>query len=145
MRVDERRSRMTLDDGDFFYLTGIWSASLGDWPLSSPSRCKQIDKHRAMRKDMEPKSCACGYELAGCDRARRHASGWAGRADVYCPKVWPCAIEAIWLADPSETALLWLPGGSAVLQLRFFTATLPRPVAEVRRNPSPQPGPTFKT
>lgn len=70
---------------------------------------------------MEPKSCACGYELAGCDRARRHASGWAGRADVYCPKVWPCAIEAIWLADPSETALLWLPGGSAVLQLRFFT------------------------
>lgn len=29
-----RRFRVTLDDGNFFYLAGIWEAPRGDWPLS---------------------------------------------------------------------------------------------------------------
>lgn len=29
-----RRFRVTLDDGNFFYLAGIWQAPVGDWPLA---------------------------------------------------------------------------------------------------------------
>ncbi len=34
MRVGEKRFRVKLDDGNFFYLAGIWEPAIGDWPLS---------------------------------------------------------------------------------------------------------------
>ena len=34
MRVGEKRYRVKLDDGNFFYLAGIWEPGIGDWPLS---------------------------------------------------------------------------------------------------------------
>ena len=34
MRVGDKRFRVTLDDGNFFYLAGVWELPLGDWPLS---------------------------------------------------------------------------------------------------------------
>ena len=34
MRVGEKRYRVKLDDGNFFYLAGIWEPAIGDWPLS---------------------------------------------------------------------------------------------------------------
>jgi putative SOS response-associated peptidase YedK len=32
--VGQRRYRVTLDDGNFFYLAGIWEPAMGDWPLA---------------------------------------------------------------------------------------------------------------
>lgn len=34
MRVGDKRYRVKLDDGNFFYLAGIWEPPIGDWPLS---------------------------------------------------------------------------------------------------------------
>ena len=34
MRVGERRYRVKLYDGNFFYLAGVWEPAIGDWPLS---------------------------------------------------------------------------------------------------------------
>ncbi len=34
MAVGDKRYRVTLDGGNFFYLAGIWEPALGDWPLS---------------------------------------------------------------------------------------------------------------
>ncbi|BBF70867.1 MULTISPECIES: SOS response-associated peptidase family protein [Sphingomonas] len=34
IRNDERRFRVTLDGGNFFYLAGIWEPAIGEWPLS---------------------------------------------------------------------------------------------------------------
>lgn len=34
MAVGDKRYRVTLDDGNFFYLAAIWEPALGDWPLA---------------------------------------------------------------------------------------------------------------
>lgn len=34
MRVGDKRYRVTLDDGNFFYLAGVWEPAMGDWPIS---------------------------------------------------------------------------------------------------------------
>lgn len=34
MTVGAKRYRVTLDGGNFFYLAGIWTPAMGDWPLS---------------------------------------------------------------------------------------------------------------
>ena len=34
MAVGDKRFRVTLEDGNFFYLAGVWEPALGDWPLS---------------------------------------------------------------------------------------------------------------
>lgn len=34
MRVDDRRYRVALEDGNFFYLAGLWEPPMGAWPLS---------------------------------------------------------------------------------------------------------------
>jgi putative SOS response-associated peptidase YedK len=34
MRVGDKRYRARLDDGNFFYLAGIWEPPMGDWPLA---------------------------------------------------------------------------------------------------------------
>ena len=33
LSVGEKRFRVTLDGGNFFYLAGIWEPAMGDWPL----------------------------------------------------------------------------------------------------------------
>jgi putative SOS response-associated peptidase YedK len=34
MKVDRKRYRVSLDDGNFFYLAGVWEPAMADWPLS---------------------------------------------------------------------------------------------------------------
>lgn len=34
MTVGDRRFRVTLDDGNFFYLAGVWEPAMADWPLA---------------------------------------------------------------------------------------------------------------
>ncbi len=34
MRVGDKRYRVTLEDGNFFYLAGVWDPAMGDWPLA---------------------------------------------------------------------------------------------------------------
>jgi putative SOS response-associated peptidase YedK len=34
MRVGDKRYRVTLEDGNFFYLAGVWEPPMGDWPLA---------------------------------------------------------------------------------------------------------------
>lgn len=34
MTVGNRRYRVTLDDGNFFYLAGVWEPAMADWPLA---------------------------------------------------------------------------------------------------------------
>jgi putative SOS response-associated peptidase YedK len=34
MRVEDERYRVKREDGDHFYLAGIWEPAMGDWPLS---------------------------------------------------------------------------------------------------------------
>lgn len=34
MAVGDRRFRVTLDDGNFFYLAAVWEPAMADWPLS---------------------------------------------------------------------------------------------------------------
>ncbi|MBT2189404.1 SOS response-associated peptidase family protein [Sphingobium sp. H33] len=34
MKVGKKRYRVTRDDGNFFYLAGVWEPPMGDWPLS---------------------------------------------------------------------------------------------------------------
>ena len=33
--VGERRYRVTLDGGNFFYLAAVWEPAMGDWPLAT--------------------------------------------------------------------------------------------------------------
>ena len=56
MRVGDRRFRVTLDDGNFFYLAGVWEPPLADWPLLSriitvaanPEVSRYQDRHGAI-------------------------------------------------------------------------------------------------
>ena len=56
MRAGERRFRVRLDDGNFFYLAGVWEPPLGDWPLSfriitvaaNPEVSRYQDRHGAI-------------------------------------------------------------------------------------------------
>lgn len=34
MRVGDRKYRVTRDDGDFFYLAGIWEPAMAGWPMA---------------------------------------------------------------------------------------------------------------
>lgn len=34
MAVGDRRYRVTLDGGNFFYLAAVWEPAMADWPLS---------------------------------------------------------------------------------------------------------------
>jgi putative SOS response-associated peptidase YedK len=34
MKVDKKDYRVTLDDGNFFYLAGVWEPSMAGWPLA---------------------------------------------------------------------------------------------------------------
>lgn len=34
MRVGDKSYRVTLDDGNFFYLAGVWEPPIGGWPLA---------------------------------------------------------------------------------------------------------------
>lgn len=34
MKVDRKQYRVSLDDGNFFYLAGVWEPAMADWPLS---------------------------------------------------------------------------------------------------------------
>jgi len=34
LAVGDRRYRVTMDDGNFFYLAGVWEPAMADWPLS---------------------------------------------------------------------------------------------------------------
>lgn len=34
MTVGEKRFRVKLDDGNFFYLAGVWEPAMGEWPLA---------------------------------------------------------------------------------------------------------------
>jgi len=34
MRVAKKRYRVTLDDGNFFYLAGVWAPPMAEWPLN---------------------------------------------------------------------------------------------------------------
>ncbi|BBD96956.1 hypothetical protein SAMIE_1004570 [Sphingobium amiense] len=34
LAVGDKRYRVTLDGGNFFYLAGIWEPAMGEWPLS---------------------------------------------------------------------------------------------------------------
>jgi putative SOS response-associated peptidase YedK len=56
MTVGQRRYRVTLDDGNFFYLAGIWEPAMGDWPLAfriitvaaNPEVLRYQDRHGAI-------------------------------------------------------------------------------------------------
>jgi putative SOS response-associated peptidase YedK len=34
MTVGDKRYRVTLDDGNHFYLAGVWEPAMADWPLA---------------------------------------------------------------------------------------------------------------
>ncbi|QNA87044.1 hypothetical protein G4G27_16550 [Sphingomonas sp. So64.6b] len=34
MGIGDKRYRVTLDGGNFFYLAGVWEPAMGEWPLS---------------------------------------------------------------------------------------------------------------
>lgn len=54
--VGERRYRVTLDGGNFFYIAAIWEPAMGDWPLSyrvvtvpaNPEVARYQDRHGAI-------------------------------------------------------------------------------------------------
>lgn len=56
LRVGQKRYRVTLDGGNFFYLAGVWEAALADWPLSyriitvaaNPEVARYQDRHGAI-------------------------------------------------------------------------------------------------
>lgn len=56
MSVGERRYRVTLDSGNFFYLAGVWEPPMGEWPLSyrivtvaaNPEVARYQDRHGAI-------------------------------------------------------------------------------------------------
>ena len=56
LAVGDRRYRVTLDGGNFFYLAGIWEPPMGDWPLTyrvitvpaSPEVARHQDRHGAI-------------------------------------------------------------------------------------------------
>jgi putative SOS response-associated peptidase YedK len=56
LRAGDRRHRVTLDDGNFFYLAGVWEPAMGDWPLSfriitvpaNPEVLQYQDRHGAI-------------------------------------------------------------------------------------------------
>jgi len=56
MTVGDRRYRVTLDGGNFFYLAAVWEPAMGDWPLSyrvitvaaNPEVSRYQDRHGAI-------------------------------------------------------------------------------------------------
>ena len=56
MTVGDRRYRVTLDGGNFFYLAGVWELPMGDWPLcyrivtvaANPEVARFQDRHGAI-------------------------------------------------------------------------------------------------
>lgn len=56
MAVGDRRYRVTLEGGNFFYLAGIWEPAMGDWPLgyrivtvaATPEVAAHQDRHGAL-------------------------------------------------------------------------------------------------
>jgi len=54
--VGQRRYRVMLDGGNFFYLAAVWEAAMGDWPLSyrvvtvaaNPEVARYQDRHGAI-------------------------------------------------------------------------------------------------
>lgn len=65
MRVGEKRYRVKLDDGNFFYLAGIWEPAISDWPLS----------FRIITVAANPE-VAQYQERHGAIVLRRQAKGW---------------------------------------------------------------------
>lgn len=56
MTVGDRKYRVTLDDGNFFYLAAVWEPAMGDWPLcfrivtvaANPEVARYQDRHGAI-------------------------------------------------------------------------------------------------
>ncbi len=56
MQTRDETWRVTLDDGNFFYLAAVWEPAMGDWPLSfrivtvaaNPEVAKHQDRHGAI-------------------------------------------------------------------------------------------------
>jgi len=56
MMVGDRRYRVTLDGGNFFYLAAVWEPPMGDWPLcyrvvtvaANPEVSRYQDRHGAI-------------------------------------------------------------------------------------------------
>ncbi|WP_232333007.1 SOS response-associated peptidase family protein [Novosphingobium aquimarinum] len=56
MTVGEKRFRVKLDDGNFFYLAGVWEPAMGEWPLAfriitvaaNPEVSRYQDRHGAV-------------------------------------------------------------------------------------------------
>jgi putative SOS response-associated peptidase YedK len=56
MTVGEKRYRVTLDDGNHFYLAGIWEPAMADWPLcyrvitvaANPEVARYQERHGAI-------------------------------------------------------------------------------------------------
>jgi len=56
MTVGDRRYRVTLDGGNFFYLAAVWEPAMGDWPLcyrivtvaANPEVARYQDRHGAI-------------------------------------------------------------------------------------------------
>ncbi len=76
------RCRVKLDDGNFFYLAGVWDSPLGDWPLSfrivtvaaSPevSHCPERHPDRKDRASAAATVPGTHRELTPCAGRRRH-------------------------------------------------------------------------
>ncbi|AMK23138.1 hypothetical protein K426_10980 [Sphingobium sp. TKS] len=56
MTVGDKRYRVTLDGGNFFYLAGIWEPAMGEWPLcyrivtvpANPEIARYQERHGAI-------------------------------------------------------------------------------------------------
>ncbi|MBO9623933.1 MAG: SOS response-associated peptidase family protein [Sphingomonas sp.] len=56
MTVGDRKYRVTLDGGNFFYLAAVWEPAMGDWPLcyrvvtvaANPEVARYQDRHGAI-------------------------------------------------------------------------------------------------
>lgn len=56
MTVDDKRYRVTLEDGNFFYLAAIWKSAMGEWPLcyrivtvaANPEVARYQERHGAI-------------------------------------------------------------------------------------------------
>jgi len=63
MTVGDRKYRVTRDDGNFFYLAGVWEPAMGDWPIcyrivtvaANPEVARYQDRHGAAidRRDVK--------------------------------------------------------------------------------------------
>jgi len=56
LRSSDKRVRVSLDDGNFFYLAGVWEPPMGDWPLAfriitvaaNPEVARHQERHGAI-------------------------------------------------------------------------------------------------